>query len=258
MIALNKAFNCTELVIDLDKYQTWEDVLKKVEQDFSNIVENKKFFLNSSIVLKSNKQFSLDLDLEQKIKQLRSLEEKYKLKIEFIQSDHSESLSYFKSAGFKVKPISINRNHRNFEDKVSLNRDLKVENLLSLLPQNSMEIKTAFIGLSSDFREGVVLRSGSVVSYEGNVVVLGDVNSASQIKASGSIFILGKIRGTLHAGFKETDPQVLSQVRVCFFDFESSSQIAIGSVFSCLEQASVDKTKNIQIARLLNNEICLL
>ncbi len=44
------------------------------------------------------------------------------------------------------------------------------------------------------------LRSGNKVSFQGHVVVLGDVNPGAEVVASGSIIIWGKLRGTIHAG----------------------------------------------------------
>ncbi|PKM81878.1 MAG: septum site-determining protein MinC [Firmicutes bacterium HGW-Firmicutes-14] len=44
------------------------------------------------------------------------------------------------------------------------------------------------------------LRSGQKVNFNGNVVVLGDVNPGSEITANGDIVVLGSLRGVVHAG----------------------------------------------------------
>lgn len=44
------------------------------------------------------------------------------------------------------------------------------------------------------------LRSGQRIDFEGNVLVLGDVNPGAEIVASGDIIVMGKLRGTVHAG----------------------------------------------------------
>lgn len=46
------------------------------------------------------------------------------------------------------------------------------------------------------------LRSGQRVNFDGNVVVLGDVNPGAEVVASGDIIILGACRGVCHAGAK--------------------------------------------------------
>lgn len=49
------------------------------------------------------------------------------------------------------------------------------------------------------FVKGTV-RNGQRISYEGNVVVIGDVNPGGEIIAGGNILILGTLRGLAHAG----------------------------------------------------------
>ena len=44
------------------------------------------------------------------------------------------------------------------------------------------------------------LRSGRLISYDGNVVVIGDVNPGAEVEATGNIIILGNVRGVVHAG----------------------------------------------------------
>lgn len=44
------------------------------------------------------------------------------------------------------------------------------------------------------------LRSGFKLSYQGHVVVLGDVNPGAEIVASGSVVVWGRLRGLVHAG----------------------------------------------------------
>lgn len=45
-----------------------------------------------------------------------------------------------------------------------------------------------------------IVRSGQKISYNGNIVVIGDVNSGAEIIATGNIVILGVLRGIAHAG----------------------------------------------------------
>ena len=46
------------------------------------------------------------------------------------------------------------------------------------------------------------LRSGASVSYDGNILVIGDVNAGAELIASGSIIVLGVLRGFANAGAK--------------------------------------------------------
>ncbi|HOQ07662.1 MAG TPA: septum site-determining protein MinC [Clostridiales bacterium] len=49
------------------------------------------------------------------------------------------------------------------------------------------------------FYRGTV-RSGTLVSYEGNVVILGDVNPGGEVVAAGNVVVMGSLRGLVHAG----------------------------------------------------------
>jgi len=49
------------------------------------------------------------------------------------------------------------------------------------------------------FYRGTV-RSGTLVSYDGNVVVLGDVNPGGEVVAAGNVVVMGSLRGMVHAG----------------------------------------------------------
>ncbi|MBR1735941.1 MAG: septum site-determining protein MinC, partial [Firmicutes bacterium] len=44
------------------------------------------------------------------------------------------------------------------------------------------------------------LRSGQAIEFNGSVIVIGDVNPGSKIKAAGNIIVLGKLKGVVHAG----------------------------------------------------------
>ena len=44
------------------------------------------------------------------------------------------------------------------------------------------------------------IRSGTRIQYDGNVVVIGDVNPGGEIVATGNVVVLGTMRGMVHAG----------------------------------------------------------
>jgi septum site-determining protein MinC len=44
------------------------------------------------------------------------------------------------------------------------------------------------------------LRSGQLIQYNGDIVIIGDVNPGAHIKASGSVIIMGNVRGIVQAG----------------------------------------------------------
>ncbi len=54
------------------------------------------------------------------------------------------------------------------------------------------------------------LRSGTKVTYQGSVVVVGDVNPGAEIIASGSVIVWGRLRGTVHAGAEGDEKAIVA------------------------------------------------
>ncbi len=49
------------------------------------------------------------------------------------------------------------------------------------------------------FYRGTV-RSGQLITFDGNLVILGDVNPGAVIEATGNVVVMGLLRGVVHAG----------------------------------------------------------
>ncbi len=58
------------------------------------------------------------------------------------------------------------------------------------------------------------LRSGVRVEYDGNVVVVGDVNPGAEIVAGGDILVWGRLRGAVHAGASEKESASVSALEM--------------------------------------------
>lgn len=58
------------------------------------------------------------------------------------------------------------------------------------------------------------VRSGQVIDYSGNVVIIGDVNPGSEIFASGNVIVLGSLRGEVHAGVTGNGKAIIAAFRL--------------------------------------------
>ena len=58
------------------------------------------------------------------------------------------------------------------------------------------------------------LRSGTRVEYEGNVVIVGDVNPGAEIVAGGDILVWGRLRGAVHAGASKKESASVSALEM--------------------------------------------
>ncbi len=69
--------------------------------------------------------------------------------------------------------------------------------------QNRLKMKNFYFkGINegaSKFYRGT-LRSGQLVSFDGNLVVIGDVNPGGEVVATGNVIVMGSLRGMVHAG----------------------------------------------------------
>lgn len=54
------------------------------------------------------------------------------------------------------------------------------------------------------------VRSGQIINYPGNIVIIGDVNAGSEIYAGGNIIVLGALKGYAHAGFGGNDKAIVA------------------------------------------------
>jgi septum site-determining protein MinC len=71
------------------------------------------------------------------------------------------------------------------------------------------------------------IRSGGRVLFEGNVVVMGDVNPGSEIVAGGSVIVWGRLRGVVHAGAQGDEKAVVCALELAPTQLRIAGEIAI-------------------------------
>lgn len=65
------------------------------------------------------------------------------------------------------------------------------------------------------------VRSGVILDHPGHLIVFGDVNPGAEVRAEGNIVVLGRLRGTAHAGIGNDSGFILAlrlepqQLRIC-------------------------------------------
>jgi septum site-determining protein MinC len=58
------------------------------------------------------------------------------------------------------------------------------------------------------------VRSGQIINYPGNIVIIGDVNPGSEVFAAGNIIVLGTLKGAAHAGSTGNDKAIIAALRL--------------------------------------------
>lgn len=94
------------------------------------------------------------------------------------------------------------------------------------------------------------VRSGQKITYNGNLVIIGDVNSGAEIVAYGNIIVLGVLRGSAHAGFNGNKKAIVAAYKL------QPSILSIADVSSRAPDEKI-KPKSPEIAKVKDNYIII-
>ncbi len=94
------------------------------------------------------------------------------------------------------------------------------------------------------------IRSGQKFEYDGNLVIMGDVNPGAEIVATGDIIVLGKLRGTVHAGAKGNQ-----DARIIAFQLRPIQIRIAGVITRAPEWERGKRQERPEMARINDNQI---
>lgn len=66
---------------------------------------------------------------------------------------------------------------------------------------------------AAKFYKGTV-RSGQLIKFDGNVVIIGDVNPGGEVVATGNVVVMGALRGIVHAGADGNKEAIVAAVNL--------------------------------------------
>jgi septum site-determining protein MinC len=55
-----------------------------------------------------------------------------------------------------------------------------------------------------------IIRSGQTIEFEGHLLLLGDVNPGGTVRCTGDVYVLGALRGTVHAGVEGNQDAIIA------------------------------------------------
>jgi septum site-determining protein MinC len=88
------------------------------------------------------------------------------------------------------------------------------------------------------------IRSGQRVAFDGNVVVLGDLNPGGEVVAAGDILVWGALRGTAHAGARGRTDATVTALRLM------PTQLRIAHLITRAPDGKVQVPKGPETARI--------
>ncbi|WCK53640.1 septum site-determining protein MinC [Aneurinibacillus sp. Ricciae_BoGa-3] len=95
------------------------------------------------------------------------------------------------------------------------------------------------------------VRSGQIISQQGDLLLLGDVNPGALISCTGSIFVLGSLMGTAHAGCEGNTESIIAAYQLL------PNQLRIAGVISRPPEEWEDKTMRMEFAYLHNGRMAI-
>jgi septum site-determining protein MinC len=123
------------------------------------------------------------------------------IKVQLIQKLENTN-SFFSGANIlDIQCSSLSEEEKQELKKLMADR-YKMVVQLEAAKSNTAEGQEMFLGISegvAKFFHGTV-RSGQRLFYEGNLVIIGDVNPGAEVIAHGNIIVMGSCRGIAHAG----------------------------------------------------------
>lgn len=151
---------------------------------------------NDGIIVKGNKE---GLNVVINMKKFKDFDEM----LEKLRDRLSKGKRFYKGSTIKITSQLkyINENNANILKKVLYDEFLIKDCIFndSSAPKVSRAFSGIYEGRTKFIRK--TIRSGQIVNYLGNLVIIGDVNSGSEVYADGNIIVVGKLRGNVHAGF---------------------------------------------------------
>ncbi len=95
------------------------------------------------------------------------------------------------------------------------------------------------------------LRSGQIIEYDGNIVIIGDVNPGAFLKATGNIIVLGSLKGVAYAGLDGDDAAVVAAYNLM------PTQLKINNIIVRPPDGDVSQYKLPEVAKIYNGEIII-
>jgi len=165
------------------------------------------------------------------------------------ESISSDQLSKLKNIfdNLDYSSIFIYSNDRN---SIVTGKSLKINSTFV----NEKEAKKELLSLTSKKKEDILhegtVRSGSIISSNGNLCIIGDVNPGATVSAKKNIYVWGKLLGIAFAGNSGNNNSSISSLYLNPLQLRISNVVAIGPK---------DKPKNFypEIALIENQTIVI-
>ena len=185
-----------------------------------------------------------------------------------IEKKVSQAGRFFKGASLNVKyrgkKLSRFEEEKIFEllrtkteaDIKSINEDTEInseEQSIRSAQQKKLKIKKFFFkGIDegmTKYHRGTI-RAGQLVSFDGNIVIIGDVNPSGEIIATGNVIVMGSLRGIVHAGADGNKEAIVAALNL------QPTQLRIADVYTrCPDEKEVKGSYFPELAYIKDDSV---
>jgi septum site-determining protein MinC len=95
------------------------------------------------------------------------------------------------------------------------------------------------------------IRNGQRLTYEGNIVIIGDVNPGGEVVAGGNIIVFGALRGMAHAGASGNHKAIVTAF--CL----QPTQLRIGSIITRPPEGDAGKPSYPELAYIKDDNLII-
>ncbi len=173
------------LLIHMDETASFDEVMQSL---YDKYALSKNFFNGAKLIGMHGRKLS---DEERDIVK-KALSDRFGMVISETSFEHIDLQSIYEEEKQQKSSSTHSQNKSSFKTNSESTKSSK---------SSTHEFSYAIDEGQTKFLKGT-LRSGYSENYEGNLVVLGDVNPGAEIFATGNILVLGHVRGVVHAGSK--------------------------------------------------------
>lgn len=170
---------------------------------------------------------------------------------EELERNLESKLDFFEGS----KILGIKSNYLLEEEKEELSHIITEKYNLSIssegLPQSLEGSEEFYTGLDEGITRFInsTIRSGQEIEYNGNIVIIGDVNPGAIIKAKGNIIILGTFKGVAHAGADGNKEAIVAATDL------RPTQLRIADIIVRKPDGEFKSSGLPEVAKVFNNEI---
>lgn len=204
------------------------------------------------ITIKKGEINDIMSDIEHKINESKEFFKGAKVReidAENLKEEHREKIE--KVLVEKYNMILCKENSKSEKKPLSFTSIERVPLFEKVLPISEPMLETASQDEGNTKLIESTIRSGQIVEYDGNIVVLGDVNPGGILSASGNIIVIGALKGIARAG---TDGN--TEAVVVAFSLEPT-QLKIADIISRKPDEEVEKSNCPEIARIQDGMIVI-